>query len=283
MFFQKGSKMLAYVKKNVFIKLFLKNIYFGLKGLKSIPRLFLIWLRIRVKNSIIVIGDSHTLFFTGLSDFEAARSHASYTLHGINIPRSYPWGNDYVIFHLGGVLAYNALKEKSTVNTFKKTKYVMKYFLKKGGKIICSMGEIDIGYHVITQMKKKNQSTYTQIVDEILDRYIDYLQYIKNRKEGVEVYVWAPIASVSDDNNQIGAVGGEVERNLITKYFVSEIKRRCEPLERIFVLSIFDRLVDENGSTIEKYYSPDGEHLCQMAFKIVEEELSKHDLWTENG
>ncbi len=218
--------------------------------------------RHRIEDTVVVLGDSHVNFFSG-NELLAFRPIGQ----DINIcpPEN---GFPFTCLHLGPCLAYNSNKYGTGEKFLEKLEWLMKNFIKNGSKVVVSLGEIDIRCHVYKQTQLQNRP-YTAIVDDILDNYIDMLIYIQ--EHGYKVYVWGPISSQRDDAGEVEglpAIGSEKERNIATRYFTDNIRKRL--LEHgIEFMTIFEQIVSINYETDKKYICEDKCHLSQSAFDLA--------------
>ena len=187
-------------------------------------------------NTIYCLGDSHTWFF---NNFPCCKT----------VP-------------LGPRLAYNfgilvdsvcKIIDERVVND-KPEKFCVLFVL----------GEIDIRVHL-----RKHQN-----IKECVDNYVGGLCEVKSR--GYHVAVFGAIASTKrEDNNPenwggFPVAGSCIERNKIAREFNSYLEPLCGS-NNLKYFSILESLIDENGLTIEKYYSSsDRIHLADTAKELVE-------------
>lgn len=219
--------------------------------------------RHRAKNTTIVLGDSHTNFFSGneLLKFIPIGN-------GINTCENI--GQDeYTILHIGPGLAYTCCNENSKTNTYNKVKFLCDEFIDEGASVIVSLGEIDIRVHILKQSELQENSI-KEIILSVIDNYVKLLRMLK--RKGYKVTCFAPIASQKDDNPpdpNFPAYGSEKIRNDITRIFNDELQNRCAE-NGITYISIFNKMLDEDGLTKKEYISTDGCHLSQKAWELFD-------------
>jgi hypothetical protein len=187
---------------------------------------------------IYCFGDSHAWFFRDLKDCISIPigPRLAYNLENLAV---------YEILHL--------LKEHLEIE--KPDKYY----------VLLTFGEIDIRAHLI-----KNNN-----LDECIKRYINAILMIKTKVSNIIVF--GPIASTRRledmQDEEFPVIGTCFERNKIAKEFNEKLSLECE-INNIEYFSIIDKLIDENGLTIEKYYLTDRIHLSKSAIDLVQPLLS---------
>lgn len=220
-------------------------------------------------NQFVVIGDSHSRFFSG------ATPDTEITIHldeNGNINYDLGYDKRFCAFDLGPALAFNLNKKGSTVRALEKYKWLSSNLLGGGDCLICAFGEIDIRAHVFRHVTEK--VSYRDVVDKICDNYREFLHIIE--KDGYYPIVWGPIASQKEKwrayvQNQ--AIGTEQDRNRAVEYFNLRMKKECNDNGWGF-LSIYNSLIDENYMTREEYIY-DRCHLGENAKVLFEPEFQK--------
>lgn len=220
------------------------------------------------EDTIIVLGDSHVNFFSGneMLSFLPMGHEIDTCVETADCP--------FTALHTGPNLAYTSNKKDTTYHFQEKVAYLCQSFIKPGAQIICSLGEIDLRVHVFQQTALQNKP-YTQIVDDILVQYSQFLTQLK--VQGYVVYCWGPIASQSDScplDPQFPRTGSETDRNKATAYFTEKLRLLCEQMG-IGFLSIFEQMITPDYHTIEDYLSPDHCHLGQSALPLARQEWQK--------
>lgn len=214
-------------------------------------------------NKINIIGDSHSIFFSGKNI-----GIPDCSFHDINFYNN----SDFKIFHIGPVLAYSLNKTNTKSKGLEKVQYLLKNgYITKNSVILCCFGEIDIRVHVLRQAERQNKMP-EEIIDGIIENYLDFL--LKLKQSNI-VCVWGPVATQSDrmNNPEYPIYGSMENRNKATKYFNEKLKKVCSE-NQIGFLSIFNELIDENFRTKYEYYC-DEVHLSQNAKWLCKDLLDK--------
>ncbi|MBE6094924.1 MAG: hypothetical protein E7199_05560 [Schwartzia succinivorans] len=246
-----------------------KPLYVKLRKIKMRKRLERVKAEKEKYNQIVVIGDSHSRFFSGATVSTEIEIHFD-----DNGSIKYNDGNDkrFCAFKLGPALAYNLNKEGTSVRAREKYNTLLKMGIIRGGVLICAFGEIDIRMHVFKYAK--NDEEYKRVVQNICNNYIDFLD--KVYQDGVYPVVWGPIASQKEewyDPIKNPSVGNEVERNKATLFFNDYMKTECKKRQYGF-FSIAGKLIDPDYKTIGEFIY-DGCHLGQNAKELFEPEFKK--------
>lgn len=74
-------------------------------------------------DTVVVIGDSHVNFFSGNEELTYQPIGK-----GINYCKNVNHDFDFLVFHLGPALAYNAMTEGSNTRFYEKSQYLAKHF-----------------------------------------------------------------------------------------------------------------------------------------------------------
>jgi hypothetical protein len=211
---------------------------------------------------IYCIGDSHIHFFSGWDHI------------GPEYPKLYYGRLPYFkSFRLGAVLAYNLCTTGTTTKGREKLLEIVNSKIKPPAKILLSFGEIDCRAHLLKQ-KEIRKKPIEEIVAECVDRYLSVIMEITAM--GFEVIVWNVVPSSLTDiqDDRYGTYGSCVERNAVSKLFNDSLGERCRE-HRIKFISIFSKLIDEQGLSKNEYYM-DNIHISQKAMPLALEELKKH-------
>lgn len=183
---------------------------------------------------IFVIGDSHSCLFSGTSIIDGNNVDPNFTSKRIG---------PYTAYNIHGK-KYDVLKTIELLNVNKLSDY-----------IFFSFGEIDVRCH-IGFITDQQSVSYKKIVNECVDRYVDFLQFFQT--QNYKIGVWGVIPSGS--NNSIQGNGRESyktaqERNVITSHFNHILKQKCEVLGIKFKC-IFNHIVND-ASNYDSYYTND--------------------------
>jgi len=218
-------------------------------------------------NSIIVIGDSHTYYFSGQ---EVIHPQKIAYHHGV-INSSENLIPEFSPIHIGPVLAYNANKYETTTRGKEKIDYLIsKKVIKRGDPLLFCYGEIDIRNHVVRQARDQGVEL-ERVIDRVLANYLAFL--VSMQKEGYQVACWGPTPSFPDrekPNKAFPTFGDEITRNKATLYFNERLKIVCLQ-SGIGFISIAEKVIDEHGR-IKQDYFVDGCHLSQKAWALVAKE-----------
>jgi hypothetical protein len=223
--------------------------------------------RHKENNTLIVIGDSHTYFFSGQA---VIRPRKIGYHHGV-INSSENLLPEFSPIHIGPVLAYNSNKYGTKTRGREKMDYLIKKrMIERGARVLFCYGEIDIRNHVIRQADHQGIAMEC-VVDKVLANYLSFL--VSMRDEGFRVACWGPTPSFPDaakPSDEFPSHGDEITRNKATLYFNKQLKKLCQQNNLRFV-SIAENLIDERGRTREDYFA-DGCHLSQKAWSLVAKE-----------
>ena len=222
-------------------------------------------MRHRENNTIIVIGDSHTYFFSGQ---EVIRPRKIAYHHGV-INSSENLLPEFSPVHIGPVLAYNSNKYGTKTRGREKVDYLIKKrMIERGARVLFCYGEIDIRNHVVRQAENQGIAM-ERVVDKVLANYLSFL--LSMREEGFRVACWGPTPSfpdVANPSDEFPLQGDEITRNKVTLYFNEQLRNLCQQNNLSFV-SIAEKLIDERGRIRQDYFV-DGCHLSQKAWSLVD-------------
>lgn len=238
---------------------------------------------------IFVIGDSHAGFFGDISktnelrwnkfiDFEYGLSSqcpesSEHNLYGRMLNYFEPDIYPFIPFHIGPALAFHINSYGTRTGGREKTEYLLKEWIPINSSLMFVLGEIDLRVHAIKQHEIQNRPV-EKIVEEIADRYLNFLKIINDR---YKVYVWGAIASQGDsgyDHPRFPKYGSMKERNYATECFNHYMEKQCEEIGIQFI-SVFDYLVDKNYNTRLSFYMPDLCHLNRDSWGFAKCEFAK--------
>ncbi len=205
---------------------------------------------------IHVIGDSHVVVFSG---FELPYENFEHT-------GFLPFFRAY---RIGPYTAYNAAKRREVIEP------VIERWVGPGDYVMLCFGEIDCRVHLAKQAEVQGR-LLEDIVEECVDRYAQIFDI--KEKYGIRLLVWNVIpSSLKDiDSGEYSTYGTCRERNEVVRLFNRKLIGECKKREIVFV-SVFDRLVDENGLTRPEYYADDI-HLSQRAMPFILDALREQML-----
>lgn len=220
-----------------------------------------------LNKTVYAIGDSHVNFFSGNEEL-------SFIPVGNGINTCKQVGElPFSVFHMGPSLAYNSDSYNTSSRFKEKLDYLLDNIIEADASIMFVLGEIDVRVHVFKECKKR-ACKYEDIVDGIVDRYMNMM--LKVQARGYTVSCFGPIASQSDAipaDEEFVKCGTEIERNRATAYFTRILREKCKQEEIVFV-SIFDKMITDDLQTKYELLCSDGCHLGQNALRIVIKELS---------
>jgi hypothetical protein len=112
--------------------------------------------RHKENNTIIVIGDSHTYFFSGQEVIRPRK--IGYHYGAINSSENLL--PEFSPIHIGPVLAYNANTYGTKTRGREKVDYLIKKrMIERGDRVLFCYGEIDVGNHVVRQAVRTQQDS----------------------------------------------------------------------------------------------------------------------------
>jgi GT2 family glycosyltransferase/acetyltransferase-like isoleucine patch superfamily enzyme/Flp pilus assembly protein TadD len=200
---------------------------------------------------IHVIGDSHVMVFSG-------KEH---------IPDNVDEGGFLPFFRtyrLGPYTAYHAVKLRSLIESIIKEK------VGPDEAVMLCFGEIDCRVHLVKQSETQRRPI-EDIVAECVEQYAQLFEI--KEKYGIRLLVWNVPASSREeiDEGEYPTYGTCFQRNEATRLFNKILSEECKRRGVVFV-SIFDKLIDEEGLTKTEYYA-DPIHLSQRAMPLILEVL----------
>lgn len=183
--------------------------------------------------------------------------------------------NIFSVYNIKSTLAYNLAYEDHIGNILINDclNYIDSDY---NSKLLMIFGEVDCRCHIVKQANLQEISL-EESTEKVVDNYIVGLKRIVNK--GYNVNVWGPIASMNDKylevfkHDILPHTGTNLQRNYITKLFNDYLKDKCKDLN-IKVISIFDKLLNEDGTTNEKYYKDDKVHLGLNSIHIIMNSLN---------
>ncbi len=198
------------------------------------------------------IGDSPVYVFTGVD-----------TIGGNDILL------DFKTYRLGPHTAYNAITKWDIIESF------LKNSVKPSDSVMFCFGEIDCRVHLQKQSELQKRPL-EDVVSECVQRY--FAVFEKAKHYGHQLLAWnVPASSLNNVGyGEYSTYGNCKQRNEVISLFNKHLKRLCEKNGVIFI-SIFDKLVDDDGLTNPLYYM-DSIHLSQRAMPLIQEVLRNHGI-----
>jgi len=205
----------------------------------------------RLSQVIHCIGDSHVSLFSG---FDAIAPYwPREALSSISV---------FKLYHLGPVLAYNLMAEKSTTNSKAKLTEILMTALPPSSWVLLCFGEIDCRAHLLKQADK-GERTLEELAHICVDRYVKALQFVKEAGHKPIAYNVIPSARRNKPTTGFPTYGNCRQRNQITQIFNDYLKSYCRDAQILFV-DTFDEFVNKRGLTDRSYYM-DRIHLSRRA------------------
>lgn len=203
---------------------------------------------------IYVIGDSHVSVFSG-----AKKIVPFYD------PRLNRWDETpyFTTCRIGPIIAYNVFNK---INMFQS---ILDRLNKTNDIILFNYGEIDCRVHLPKRASDRGEDINFTIQD-CVNRYADLLNRLSEWKiffTGVHPTTWL------ESSKDMPIFGSEIHRNTITKIFNDKLQLKTNR-----VISIFDKLINEDMTTKREYYM-DHLHLDgSKTIGLIIEEFKKQGL-----
>jgi hypothetical protein len=269
---KKLKKIAKAVLPSAIIKLIIVIRYHYIRNFSHYRKFRKLWKEKHSKNNaVVVIGSSQSLFFTGNEEL--------YYIPLDPFIKDAYFGNDklenFCVWHLIAATAYGLRKKGSQSAAREKVeKLLNSKMLNKNARILCCFGTVDLRVHVLKQAELQKTSV-ENVVDQTINNYIEFLLFLK--KQGLGVFVWAPIPSQIDDpeiNSKLPCYGSEIDRNRATEIFNKKLEACCRN-SGIGFISIFRHLINDDYTTKREFMISDGVHLSQKAWIFAKPELEK--------
>ncbi len=164
------------------------------------------------------IGDSHSAVFSGEEKMQPTWPEPASNL--------LPYFTSY---RIGPATAYQLANKQQLIEYLIST-----IRFNPDDRLMFCFGEVDIRAHLIKQSQMQDRPV-EDLVIECVSRYVSALEYYK--KFDVDILVWGPIASWSDEKVYTGgpSFGTNVERNNVTKLFNDYLKNECDDVGFEFI------------------------------------------------
>jgi lysophospholipase L1-like esterase len=201
------------------------------------------------------IGDSHVSLFSGLDAIAPYWPHEAPSLISA-----------FKLYHLGPVLAYNLIAEKSTTKSKAKLTEILRTVLPPSSWVLLCFGEIDCRAHLLKQAEKSGRSNEV-IVRTCVDRYFKALQFVQEMGHKPIAYNAIPSARRNKPTTGFPTYGNCRQRNQITQIFNDYLELCCREAQIPFV-DTFDSFVNKRGLTNRAYYM-DRIHLSRRALPVT--------------
>ena len=218
---------------------------------------------VTVNKVIYCIGDSHVSFFSGTDKIQPLWPEASNDIL-----------SQFKTFRIGPVLAYNLCENDTKTKGREKLFDVIATAVPPEATILLCFGEVDCRAHLLKQAEVQKRDI-NDTVRECVDRYFLCIKEVLAL--GHELLIWNVIPStrhVKITNEEFPVYGTCAERNRVTKIFNECAQRLCKQTGCSFI-SIYDQLVDNQGSTQMEYFK-DSIHLSQKVMPWVLKKIKDH-------
>lgn len=219
------------------------------------------------KNTIYVIGDSHTDLFT--QNIISAKKFLGQIEKKWFLAANYSCAPKIIAYHLDAVLAYSLGKKGTSNKVTEKIEYLLKGgFIPPGSLLILSFGEIDCRVHVKRQAEI-NKVSQLEVILNIINNYISFAVSLKNK--GFKVAIYGPPGSQSENaplDPYFPRYGSEEERNKIVECYNQKLAEECRK-NGLYFFSLFDKTVSKYKTNV-KFYR-DGVHLSTDCYRDLEE------------
>jgi hypothetical protein len=207
----------------------------------------------------LVIGDSHTAFFSGRAAFVPPHPEGPFE-HGA-----------FEVAHVGPGLAASLVERESQNRTRAKALEVLEARnpADYAGVILC-FGEIDCRFHIVRRAQRSPlpaPAALARSIDVTAHRYLSFIAELAMR--GWRPVVFGPVASsvaTWPEPYEWPTLGTVEERNALTQRFSERIASGCGAVGADYV-SLIESLVDDTGRTREELYF-DGVHLGPQAWPL---------------
>ena len=210
---------------------------------------------------VYVVGDSHTLFFSG----EDGMHQVKHRRVGLWRPRYITRGLDLLpcfrTRHLGPATAWRAFDHGSSTRGREKIDALLRYELKPEDRVLLSFGEIDCRCHI-----PKLVMTGTSVPDAVrptIDRLLKLATHLQSR--GLQVAFWGPAVitarSQTKNGHPLPVVGTFELRSQIARAFGAALHESCLE-QNIPGVCLAGMYHDWNKPAAPEFFS-DGFHLSQ--------------------
>jgi lysophospholipase L1-like esterase len=215
----------------------------------------------RKKQVIHCIGDSHVSLFGGADKiWPEWPSKVNSSVRG------------FMVYHLGPVLAYNLIEQRSTTNSRKKLEAILKQELPSSSWVLMCFGEIDCRAHLLKQAEKKGKCELAVACD-CAERYFKVLLLVKEMGHKPIAYNVIPSARKNKPKTGFPTYGNCLERNNITRLFNAHLNKLCAEQDIPFI-DTFDQFVNKRGLTLSRFYM-DRIHLSQKALPLTKAAIGR--------
>ena len=220
-----------------------------------------------------VVGDSHSIFFTGANRLEPSKGRRIWS--GFLRARHVGAFSDllpvFKVFHLGPVTAWQSFSHKSSTWGREKLEKLLKCGdIPKGAQIFLVFGEIDIRCHIPKSVLSGN--ALEEAVKSTIERFMELPRHLKSK--GYRPAVWHPSLTARHEPNEdslpespLPYVGSQELRNEICDLYCARLRETC--LDQAIEISGLESCPDMD----DRKYFLDDHHLSQNAMPAALSQL----------
>jgi hypothetical protein len=164
------------------------------------------------------------------------------TIHTFGDSHSYfGWNNvpNINTHHLGPKLCFSIGRDGINISN---------YGVKENDIVVFCFGEIDCRCHIHKHIN--NDTTYKQIIDEIVDKYFFQINMNMSLYKNIKMCVYNVVPPIekhnTGENPDFPYLGSDEERKSYVLYFNEKLKEKCKDNNYIF-FDIYDKYIDNNG------------------------------------
>jgi len=210
---------------------------------------------------VYVLGDSHTLFFSGEDGLNQVKQRRV----GFWRPRYITRGLDLLpcfrTRHLGPTTAWRAFDRGSSTRTREKLDSLLRHELPPGRRVLLSFGEIDCRCHIPKSVLAG--TPVHEAVRPTIERLLKLAQYLQTHE--LKVALWGPAMVINRTatiaGNPLAAVGSFELRAEVVRAFCAALQESCAPL-KIPCVNLAGTYHDWNQPAAPEFFC-DGFHLSQ--------------------
>ena len=151
------------------------------------------------------------------------------------------WNNvpNIVTHHLGPKLCFSIGRDGINISN---------YGVKENDIVVFCFGEIDCRCHIHKHIN--NDTTYKQIIDEIVDKYFFQINMNMSLYKNITMCVYNVVPPIekhnTGENKDFPYLGTDEERKSYVLYFNEKLKEKCKENNYIF-FNVYDKYIDSNG------------------------------------
>lgn len=210
-----------------------------------------------MSNIIYVVGDSHSLFWSGTNGIKDANRFSE------DIPILEKHNDIFKCYNIGPSLAYSINNYKSKSRGRENFEYLLKTnVIPKYSRVLLCFGEIDCRVHLL-------KNGFNSMIKRLNDCIYNYFYFIDQIKD-IHISIYGPVASLKDSayiDPNYPRNGTEYERNITTFIFNKRLQEECIK-RNIFFYTNFNFLINDDFTTKDEFFY-DGCHLSNKIYSIA--------------